>query len=182
MLTWHTGALVFRDDDPFLAFFHLGNGFKEMPWAYGILIVMLAGSLWIERFFCKYACPLGALLGLLGRAGLTKIQRDPGYRKGCNLCHKKCPAHVDFLSTTTIRDPECNLCMICITDCPKPSVLTVQASGLRLSHSTYASVLVIGLLVLVGTSQLAGKWQTKPAMVRSRTAKERWIRRPFEDG
>jgi hypothetical protein len=165
MLTWHTGALVFRAYDPFLAFFHLGNGLKEMPWAYGILIVVLAGSLWIERFFCKYACPLGAVLGLLGRVGLTKIQRDPGDCKACNLCHKKCPAHIDFLSTTTIRDPECNLCMICIADCPKPTVLTVRASGLSLSHSIYAAVLVAGLLLLVGTSRLAGKWQTRPSMV-----------------
>ena len=70
-LTWHTGALVFRDYDPLLAFFHLGKGIDELKWAYLVLGIVLAGSLYIERFFCKYACPMGAALGLLGRIGLT---------------------------------------------------------------------------------------------------------------
>jgi len=55
-LTWHMGTLVFREYDPFLAFFHLGTGLDELPYAYAILGVVLIGSLYIERFFCKYAC------------------------------------------------------------------------------------------------------------------------------
>jgi polyferredoxin len=62
-LTWYTGALVFPSYDPFLAFFHLGLNVSEMPWAYGLLAFFLVGSLLIERFFCRYACPLGAVLG-----------------------------------------------------------------------------------------------------------------------
>jgi len=164
-LTWHLGTLVFRDYDPFLAFFHLGNGMNELPWAYAILAVVLAGSLFIERFFCKYACPLGAVLGVLGKVGLTRIERAPADCKGCNLCQKKCHAHVDFLSTTTIRDAECNHCMDCVVDCPKPNVLSVRGPKWRFSHATYASLLVAGLLALIGTSKMAGKWQPKPAIV-----------------
>ncbi len=164
-LTWHMGALVFRDYDPFLAFFHLGKGMDELPYAYAVLGVVLAGSLYVERFFCKYACPLGAVLGILGKAGLTRIQRNPAGCKGCNICQKKCHAHVDFLSVTTIRDAECNHCMDCVVDCPKPNVLSVRGPKWRFSHPVYASMLVFGLLALIGTSQLAGKWQTRPAMV-----------------
>jgi len=76
-LTWHMGTLLFRDYDPFLAFLHLGKGIDELPWAYAALGLVLIGSLYIERFFCKYACPLGAVLGILGRVGLTKEQRQP---------------------------------------------------------------------------------------------------------
>ena len=164
-LTWHTGALVFRDYDPFLAFFHLGQHVEELPWAYSILGIVLAGSLGIERFFCKYACPLGAVLGILGRFGLTRIERDPAGCKSCNLCQKKCHAHVDFLSRTAIRDAECNLCMDCVMDCPKPAVLSVRGPRWRFSHPVYAAMLVAGLFGLIGASQLAGKWQTQPAMV-----------------
>jgi polyferredoxin len=164
-LTWHTGSLVFRAYDPFLAFFHLGRNVAEMPWAYGILGLVLAGSLWIERFFCKYACPLGAFLGILGKLGLTKVQRDPADCKSCNLCQKKCPAHVDFLSTTTIRDAECNHCMDCVVDCPRPNVLSLRGPRWRFSHAGYAALLVAGLALTVGTSQVAGKWRTKPSAV-----------------
>ncbi len=164
-LTWHLGTMVFRDYDPFLAFFHLGKGIDELPWAYSMLGVMLVGSLYIERFFCKYACPLGAVLGILGKVGLTKIERDPEDCKGCNICQKKCHAHVDFLSVTTIRDSECNHCMDCVVDCPKPNVLSARGPRWRFSHSMYAALLVVGLFAFIGASQLAGKWQTKPAMV-----------------
>ena len=164
-LTWHLGTLVFREYDPFLAFFHLGRGMDELPWAYAILAVVMAGSLFIERFFCKYACPLGAVLGILGKVGLTKIERAPADCKGCNLCQKKCFAHVDFLSTTIVKDAECNHCMDCVVDCPKPNVLSVRGPKWRFSHTAYASLLVAGLLALVGTSKLAGKWQTKAAAV-----------------
>jgi ferredoxin len=169
--TWYLGTLVFRPYDPFLAFFHLGKGIDELPWAYGVLGVVIIGSLWIERFFCKYACPLGAVLGILGKVGLTKIHRDEADCKSCNLCQKKCHAHVDFLSTTTIRDAECNHCMDCVVDCPKPNVLTLRGPRWRFSHPVYATMLVAGLFLLVGASQMAGKWQTKPAMVSFTNAK-----------
>jgi ferredoxin len=164
-LTWHLGTLVFRPYDPFLAFFHLGAHVGEMPWAYAALGVVLIGSLWIERFFCKYACPLGAVLSILSKAGITKIQRAPADCKSCNLCQKKCHAHVNFLPATTIRDAECNYCMDCVVDCPKPNVLTLRGPRWRLSHPAYAAMLVAGLFVLIGASQSAGKWQTKPPVV-----------------
>jgi polyferredoxin len=164
-LTWHTGTLVFRDYDPFLAFFHLGRGVSELPWAYAALGVVLIGSLWIERFFCKYACPLGALLGILGRFGLAKIRRDAADCKGCNICQKKCPAHVDFLSVTTIRNAECNHCMDCVVHCPKPNVLSLQGARWHFSHAAYGAVLVAGLFAFIGVSQLAGRWQTRPPAV-----------------
>ncbi len=169
-LTWHLGTLVFRAYDPFLAFFHLGNGFGEMPWAYAALGVVLAGSLGIERFFCKYACPLGAVIGIVGKLGLTRIHRDPADCKSCNLCQTKCHAHVDFLSVTTIRDSECNHCMDCVIDCPKPNVLSLRGPRWRLSHPVYAAILVAGLFLVVGASQLAGKWKTRPDMVSLTTA------------
>lgn len=163
-LTWHTGSLVFRDYDPFLAFFHFGNGIEELPWAYGILGVVLVGSLVIERFFCKYACPLGAVLGMVGKFGLMKIHRDPADCKGCNLCQRKCHAHVDFLSATTIRSTECNQCMDCVVDCPKPAVLSMGALRWRFSHPVFAATLILSLGGLIYTSKAAGQWQTKPAV------------------
>jgi len=156
---------VFRDCDPFLAFFHLGSGITELPWAYAVLGVVLLGTLVIERFFCKYACPLGAALGILGKVGLTRVQRDAAGCKSCNLCRQRCHAHIDFLSTTQIRDAECNHCLDCVVDCPRPNVLSVRGPRWRFSHPVYAAMLVAGLFGMIGVSKLAGKWQTKPETV-----------------
>jgi polyferredoxin len=164
-LTWHLGVLVFRPYDPFLAFFHLGKGVDEMPYAYAALGLVLAGSLKYERFFCKYACPLGAVIGIAGKLGLMKVVREDDGCKGCNICQKKCFAHIDFLSTNTIRDAECNHCLDCVTHCPKPSVLSLRGAGWSLSTPVYAGLLVAGLFATVGVSQMSGKWRTKPEMV-----------------
>ena len=68
--TWQAAELVLRPYDPWVAWAHLTS--PELLTSYGIglavLIVSLAGSLVYERFFCKYLCPAGALLGLLSRS------------------------------------------------------------------------------------------------------------------
>jgi hypothetical protein len=165
VFTWHLGVLVFRPFDPFLAFFHLGAGFDEMPWAYAVLGVVLIGSLKYERFFCKYACPLGAVIGLVGKIGLTKVTRTDKGCKSCNLCQKTCFAHIDFLSTNEIRDAECNHCLECVAVCPKPNVLRLSGARLSFSAVHYGVALVVGLLVTIGASQALGYWRTKPAAV-----------------
>ena len=163
--TWHLGTLVFRPYDPFLAFFHLGQGLDEMPYAYAVLGVVLLGSLKYERFFCKYACPLGAVIGIVGKLGLAKVVRSGDGCNGCNVCQKKCWANIDFLSTNTVRDAECNHCLDCVVHCPKPNVLSLKSAKWTFSHSAYATALVGGLALMIGVSQLAGHWQTQPKMV-----------------
>ena len=170
-LTWYAGTLIFRPFDPFLAFFHLGSHFNEMPYAYGALAVVTAGSLKIDRFFCKYACPLGAVLGVLGRFGLTRLQRDPSDCKECNVCQKKCFAQVDFLKRTEVRDVECNHCLDCLEACPRPNVLVLRGLRFRFSHTAYAGALVLGLLGLVGVSKMTAAWRTKPEAVELKDAK-----------
>ena len=163
--TWYLGTLVFRPYDPFIAFFHLGSHVEEMPWAYALLGVVLIGSLKIERFFCKYACPLGAVLGIIGRFGLTRLKRDEQDCKACNVCQKQCFAHVDFLASNEVRDIECNHCLDCLDVCPKPNVLSIRGAGFRFSHGAYAAMLVAGLVGLVGVSKLTGAWRTQPDAV-----------------
>jgi len=167
-LTWWSGVLVFRDYDPFLAFFHLGQDIEEKAWGYGILLVVLIGSFFIERFFCKYACPLGAVLAILGKFGLTKVHRDEEDCKGCNVCQKNCYAHVDFLGVNEINDAECNHCMDCVADCPKPNVLSVRATRWRFSQPAYAGLLIAGLFGMIGVSQATNHWRTKPESIEVR--------------
>ena len=93
------------------------------------------------------------------------MQRDPTDCKRCNICQKKCHAHVNFMAATTIRDVDCNHCLDCVVDCPRPNVLSARGPLWRLSHPVYAAMLVGGLFFLVGTSSIAGKWQTKPKLL-----------------
>lgn len=164
-LTWHLGTLVFRDYDPFLAFFHLGTNVREMPYAYAALVLVLLGSLRYERFFCKYACPLGAVIGIAGKLGLTRVVRSDDGCKSCNVCQKACWAHVDIVHTSVVQDAECNHCLECVAHCPKPQVLSLRGLRFAMTPAVYGLSLIAGLFLFIGAGKVSGHWRTKPETV-----------------
>jgi ferredoxin len=71
---------------------------------------ILVASVVVPRFYCRYACPLGAALGLLSRLSPRRIERVD-HCQLCKVCEQKCPtgairgAEIDF--------PECVRCNVC---------------------------------------------------------------------
>ena len=91
MGTVATTSLWFAGFDPYRTLFGLG-WINEFDWAlnwtaYVVTAIVIVGSLFIHRFWCRYLCPLGAILSLVQRFSLFKIQRDP---KLCINCGKLC--------------------------------------------------------------------------------------------
>ena len=77
------------------------------------------------RFWCRYLCPLGALLSLVSPLG--RVRRTVGPEcPACGACQKTCPmgAAVDDGGT---RLAECIQCRTCVAACPK-DVITFPAS------------------------------------------------------
>ncbi len=87
----------------------------------GVAAAMLAAIFLLEfiarRFWCRYLCPSGALLGLLASRPLLK--RTPrGVCKSCGLCATDCRMNaLDPVSGLAPRD--CTLCMDCAADWSK---------------------------------------------------------------
>ena len=55
-------------------------------------IILLSIAIFSERFFCRFICPLGAVLAFLGRFHLLNmIPRRPECGNPCHLCEKSCP-------------------------------------------------------------------------------------------
>ncbi|MEJ5358098.1 MAG: 4Fe-4S binding protein [Desulfobacterales bacterium] len=80
------------------------------------------------RFFCRFLCPLGALLGLLGRFALVRIGRTPEACTGCTLCERACEGACE--PTGRIRTAECVLCLNCLADCRHGAIaLSTRASA-----------------------------------------------------
>jgi polyferredoxin len=86
-------------------------------WVVGLIFIgLLIANWWIPRFFCRALCPLGALLGILSRFSLWRIDRDPVRCTDCDLCLKSCEGASD--PHKDLRKSECFVCMNCIDDCP----------------------------------------------------------------
>lgn len=87
----------------------------------GVAFVALgAANLWWPRFFCRVLCPLGALLGVLSRFALVRINRDVHRCTDCNLCLTRCEGAAD--PQGAVRQAECFACMNCVDDCPEDAL------------------------------------------------------------
>jgi len=119
LIVWATAQsfnLVFMKMDPYYALLHFWTG-EVAPAALAVLAVVLVASVFIARPWCRWLCPMGALLTLLGRFSLIKIKR-PAACSGCRSCAKACPVGLDLSKEEATSDPRCIRCGDCVAACP----------------------------------------------------------------
>jgi len=76
-------------------------------------LALLAASLFIERFYCRYLCPLGAALAIPGRIRTFEwLKRWPECGSPCQRCAKECPVQA-IHPEGPINVNECIYCMHC---------------------------------------------------------------------
>lgn len=128
--SYMTGRMVFADYDPYPALFHFGVWTEISSAAIIILAVTLISSLFIERAWCRYACPLGAIGAILNKASLLKVKRSTDLCKSCAKCSEvNCPMGLS-VSQMEQTNAECIRCLRCVDGC-KPNSVNVASVGGR---------------------------------------------------
>lgn len=107
-----TGAVVaeqvslFQYFEPFGTLFFMDGTLA----LFSILIAFLAACFVVPRFYCRYACPLGAALGVVAMVSPWRIQRVPQC-EFCIVCEQACPTGA--IRRQNIDFKECVRCDIC---------------------------------------------------------------------
>lgn len=129
--TIYTVKLWFADFDPYRTLFGLGWLFEfnlaESWVAYTITGGVLLTSLVVERAWCRYACPLGGVISLLGNFSLLRIKRNGVACRGCSICERPCPVKLNVATAQTVSS-NCIGCLACVEACPRHGALEVQLS------------------------------------------------------
>lgn len=123
-----TARLVFQAVDPYYALFNFFTGEVAVS-AYIVLGVIALLSLLIERPWCKYFCPYGALLGLFNSIRIFQIRRNPHTCINCEKCDQVCPMNIKVSGKKAIRDPQCISCHKCTSyaACPVADTILLAA-------------------------------------------------------
>ena len=79
-----------------------------------VLGVTLVASLFVERPWCRYACPLGAATGLVSKLSPVYLKREGEACKSCAICSKSCPMGLNVHTADTIKSQDCIGCLECV--------------------------------------------------------------------
>lgn len=114
--------------EPVFTFFRKFVLSFEQPYFYqglfiGLIFVAIAVLNQVRRrFWCRYLCPLGALLGLFSRFSLLRLQVDEKTCTGCMSCVENCEGACEPQSSQSWIRSECMPCWNCVEACPHGSI------------------------------------------------------------
>jgi polyferredoxin len=147
--------------------------FTHMSSTAAIVIGVLALlSLPVKNFWCRYACPYGALMSLISAASPVTIRRDAESCIDCGKCGKACPQQLPVDRLVQVRSVECTACLECVASCPTQDALQLALPprpgkaisqrwrGRALQPAAVVAVLALLFFGGVAVARATHHWQT----------------------
>jgi hypothetical protein len=127
-MTVSSATLFFAEYDPYYLLFHFWTG-EVAVGGLVLLVITLLASIFIERPWCKYACPYGAVLGVFNLFAIFRIRRQESTCTSCSLCSRNCPMNIPVDTLKIVRNHQCIDCLECTSEATCPVGDTVKFSA-----------------------------------------------------
>jgi polyferredoxin len=127
-----------------------------------ILLLLTVLSFIFRNFWCRYACPYGALLGLFSVVSPTRIRRKPTACSHCRQCARICPSHLPVDQKEQVISPECSSCMDCVSVCPAKNALELKPYLKRKAITTpeMGWCILFFFFIIVYLAGITGHWKS----------------------
>lgn len=96
-------------------------------WKVALASILVISSLFVNRFFCRVLCPLGAIYSLFNRFSFFRINFQEEKCVSCDKCSKAC--HICLEPVKQPNAPECVRCGNCVRSCPTKALAYGTALG-----------------------------------------------------
>ncbi|HEX6836247.1 MAG TPA: NAD(P)-binding domain-containing protein, partial [Polyangia bacterium] len=107
---------------------------------YHVVDMFLAGIVGVGMYFwfsgrvwCRFACPLAALMHIYARFTRFRIFADKKKCISCNVCTSVCHQGIDIMNFANkglpMEDPECVRCSACVQSCPTGTLQFGRVGG-----------------------------------------------------
>ena len=115
-----------------------------------LLLLIFIGSLFVQRFFCGYFCPMGAIYSLISQTSFLKIDKPREECGKCHLCTSKCTMGMDLTKKDRIAGGECISCQKCVSWCPKGNVHFRSRYGVLIGVGVTCATIMVSQLLIAG--------------------------------
>ena len=126
-------------------------GLKPLLSVGGVLLhLIFIGSLFVQRFFCRYFCPMGAIYSLISQTSFLKIDKPREECGKCHLCTSKCTMGMDLTKKDRIAGGECISCQKCVSWCPKGNAHFRSRYGVLIGVGVTCATIMVSQLLIAG--------------------------------
>ncbi|MBU3199030.1 FMN-binding protein [Clostridium estertheticum] len=156
IIVWTMGSKVLDTTSPWDAFAQITN-FPQVLFDYTIgvalLLLITLGALFVERFFCRYLCPLGAVFNILSRIGILKIKKPTDKCGKCRLCTNNCSMGLSLYKAQSVCGGDCINCFKCIEACPRSNT-KINVLGENVNPELASGVAIAAMVGLYAVNNL----------------------------
>jgi len=158
VVVWSMGSNVLATTSPWDAMAQITD-FPQVISDYTIgfilLLMITVGDFFVERFFCRYLCPLGAVFNIVSRIGILKIKKPTAKCGKCRVCTNNCSMGLPLYSAQSVCGEDCINCLKCIETCPRNNT-QVNVLGENIKPEIASSIAIAAMVGLYAVNNLGG--------------------------